>query len=397
MASARGDGLEDVIDLALDRWAPRSARLFGAAGPRGSYMDVDMFSLVSASQAPREAAVDPFSGPDAALDRLFMTGVGQRAIARAPDYPSALRAIERLSIEVIAEAVRLTRQVNPEDRLLVMQGRPNTPPVLMVMSPQILNVQESRVISDEQHLPLPLLIQAANDAVSPDEITPELDAFIARLVLSSGPLELAEIFMISQPEVVRTRRPKMIRLCVPSPHIEVDFGGTISTAGVFCRDAAGRLGVTACYHGTGPVGTEVTVDLKHGSVARASEVQDIVFIPLDHGFNVPEMAGLGGVAVTREPARSAHVHFDGATNQNRTTRILSSDAGLLRPRPSIMLKLQTDPDTDQGDSGSALLDEDDTVLGFAFERTSYDDHPQFTDWIWAANALRALELVAYRE
>ena len=37
-----------------------------------------------------------------------------------------------------------------------------------------------------------------------------------------------------------------------------------------------------------------------------------------------------------------------------------------------MLKLQTDPDTDQDDSGSALLDND-KVLAFAFERTSYDE------------------------
>jgi hypothetical protein len=61
-----------------------------------------------------------------------------------------------------------------------------------------------------------------------------------------------------------------------------------------------------------------------------------------------------------------------------------------------MLKLQTDADTDQGDSGCALRDENDRVLGFAFERTAYDDYPQFTDWIWAANALRALNLRTYQ-
>jgi hypothetical protein len=55
-------------------------------------------------------------------------------------------------------------------------------------------------------------------------------------------------------------------------------------------------------------------------------------------------------------------------------------------------RIQTDPDTDEGDSGSALIDEYDQVIGFAFERTDYNDYPQFTDWIWAANALRALSL-----
>jgi hypothetical protein len=127
-----------------------------------------------------------------------------------------------------------------------------------------------------------------------------------------------------------------------------------------------------------------------------SAVQDLVFIPINNGSNLPRMAGLGGVLEDREPARSAWVRFDGATNQNRKTRVISTDAGMLRARPNIMLKLQTDPDTDQGDSGSALLDEHDKVLGFAFERTSYDDHPQFTDWIWAANALRALQLIPHK-
>jgi hypothetical protein len=106
--------------------------------------------------------------------------------------------------------------------------------------------------------------------------------------------------------------------------------------------------------------------------------------------------GLGGVREDREPAKADHVRFDGVINQNRTTRIFGSDNGLLRARPTVQLKVQTDPDTDQGDSGSALLDEHDSVLGFAFERTDYDDYPQFTDWIWAANALRALQLVPYK-
>jgi hypothetical protein len=72
--------------------------------------------------------------------------------------------------------------------------------------------------------------------------------------------------------------------------------------------------------------------------------------------------------------------------------VQSHDAGLLRRRPGVQLKVQTRPDTDRGDSGSALIDADDRVVGFAFEKTAFDDWPQFTDWIWAANALDALGL-----
>jgi hypothetical protein len=82
-------------------------------------------------------------------------------------------------------------------------------------------------------------------------------------------------------------------------------------------------------------------------------------------------------------------------NQGRT-QILSSDAGLLRARPTVQLRLQTRPDTDQGDSGCALIDtKQDRVFGFAFERTAVDDYPGFTDWIWAANAMSALQLKPY--
>jgi hypothetical protein len=243
-------------------------------------------------------------------------------------------------------------------------------------------------------LPVAVLQKGLSQAADPNENTPEAAAL--RQVLSGGPEALAEVFMISQPEILLTRRPRMIPLCVPSPHMKIESGEKISTAGVFCRDADDDLGVTGCFHGTGPVGTKVNVGLRECRVKHASEVQDLVFIPLGKGYDMARIAGLGGVRDDREPARADHVRFDGAVNQNRETRIFSTDTGLLRARPTIMLKLQTDPDTDQGDSGSALLDEHDKVLGFAFERTAYDDYPQFTDWIWASNALRALGLTAHK-
>jgi len=120
---------------------------------------------------------------------------------------------------------------------------------------------------------------------------------------------------------------------------------------MLCRDANQDLGVTACYHGTGPAGTQVIVGQQTCRVKSDNQVQDIVFIPLGDNFNIPSLVGLAGVLEDREPAKSDNVHFDGATNQNRRTRIFSTDAGLLRARPTVMLKLQTDPDTDQGDSG----------------------------------------------
>jgi hypothetical protein len=325
---------------------------------------------------------------------MFGTAIGERAVKAIGNEIRTLTALQRLSVEAMADVLRLTAQVSEDERLLVMPGEGGRPPVLMLMSPSVADVSESRIISDELDLRLPDLCKSMKDVVDPRETTPEAAAL--RQVLSGGPATIAEVFLIAQPEIVKTRLPQMIPLCVPSPHMKIKSGGGVSTAGVLCHDPDGDFGVTGCYHGTGGVGTEVTVDQWKSEVKRASEVQDIVFIPVGHGFAVPQMVGLSRMLEDREPAKADHVRFDGAVNQNRQTRIFGTDNGLLRARPTVQLRLQTDPDTDQGDSGSALLDRNDFILGFAFERTAYNDYPQFTDWIWAANALRALELTPYK-
>ena len=387
-----GPGLEEALEVALGHWQKagggRTDRRFGAAGQADPKLDDELFFLATSANGGRP---DQFGSP---MDRLFATEIGRRAANVVGNETRTLAALDRLSVEIMAESLRVSGQARDQDRLLVMSQQHGRPPMLMLMSPDVADVRDSRIVSDGADLPLPLLREGLSRVSEIDRSTPEGAAL--REVLEGGVGALAGVFLISRPEIVLTRRPRMIPLCVPLPHMRVEAGGKVSTAGVLCRDAEGALGVTACYHGTGPVGADVTVDRHKSRVKHASEVQDLVFIPLGPGFNVPTMAGLGGVLANREPARSDRVRFDGVINQNQRTRVISTDAGMLRERPTIMLKLQTDPDTDQGDSGSALLDEQDKVLGFAFERTAYDDHPQFTDWIWAANALRALRLTPHR-
>jgi hypothetical protein len=378
-----GIGLDDVIDIALERSgrASHASSPFGAAGP----IAPQEVALFIRSPAPGGYSEDP-------MNRLFDTIVGRDAASAVGNERRTLAAIERLSVEAIAASLLISGQAEKDDRFLVMPATPSRRTILMLMSPRVGSAKESRVISDELKLPLDLLFHGLREAVDPRESSPETT--VLRELLGGGPRALAEAFHISQPEVVLTRRPRMIPLSVLSPLMPIESGGKLSTAGMLCRDADGDVGVTGAYHATGPVGTDVVVGGHTSRVKRASEVQDTVFIPLGSPFGMPSV-GLGGVRQDREPGRSDRVRFDGRINQNRGTRIYGTDAGLLRARPTIMLKLQTDPDTDQGDSGCALIDQDDKVLGFAFERTAYDDHPQFTDWIWAANALRALGLAPY--
>jgi hypothetical protein len=378
--------LGDVLDFALRNWLPRTqqdgAAVFGAAGERGFNGSSELeHHTAFARSAYRQ--VDPF-------DRLFATHVGPSAARAVGNETRTLAAMQRLAVEVVAESLVRSHQVAGGDRLIVVPSRGQRPPILLVMSPSILNPLESRIISDEVDLPLGALKQVLPSVADPRDGTPE--GLVLDALLAGGNQALSEAFLIAQPEIVQTRRPRMTRLCVPAPHVAVGRQQEISTAGIYCRDRDGVLGVTACYHGTGPKGTDVSVDGRQSYVKLVNEVQDIVFIPLGGGQSTGPMRGRGGISRDREPARADRASFDGATNQNRSTRIFGTDNGLLRQRPTIMLKVQTDPDTDRGDSGCALIDQQDQVLGFAFERTSYDDYPEFTDWIWAANALKSLDL-----
>ena len=385
-----------MLDMALARRSPRPSlpQYFGAAGARGAALDEQMAWTVNhARGARRDDALSSSDESPHPMDRMFGTEVGRRAANRIGNETRTLAALQRLSVEIVAAALRETRQVRKGDRLLAMPGRDDRAPVLLLMSSTLEDVDSSRVVSGELDLPLNVLMRGLERAA--DSAGESAEAVAFRELLEGGREAVAELFLVAQPEVVLTRRPRMIRLCVPVPHVSVEARGELSTAGVLCRDSDGELGVTACFHGTGPAGTPVRVGDEESHVKRASEVQDIVFIPLGDPFPFAPMHGIAGVRDDREPARADTVRFDGAVNQNRRTRIFSTDTGLLRARPTIMLKLQTDPDTDQGDSGCALLDDGDRVLGFAFERTAYDDYPQFTDWIWAANALRALDLAPF--
>lgn len=139
-------------------------------------------------------------------------------------------------------------------------------------------------------------------------------------------MDAGELVATVRPEIILTSLPKMERLCVPTPFLSVECNGESSTAGLFCRDAEGTLGVTACYHGTGPVGTKVQVGLRETIVKHASEVQDIVFLPLPEDYNLPEFCAKTGVLADETPPHESQVHFEGAKSGAVATRVSSGNS-----------------------------------------------------------------------
>jgi hypothetical protein len=331
-----------------------------------------------------------------AYGRLFGTRTGSRAASDIGNESRTLDAISTLSIEALLYYLEERWGFTTDSsafgrRFLAVAGLPDDPPTLLVLDPTLSDVSLSRRLTDEVNIEPEGLVsafqrlrrvvrQSADDALAVVMADESFDAAI-------------DLLWISQPEIILTCRPRMVPLCAPSPHVPVHRGTEVSSVGVFCRDADGALGVTACLHGTGPVGTPVTVGGISSSVKRADTVQDIVFIPIDEDYAIPSLCGRAGVRSASAPSEAEKVSFEGAGTRTKVnTRVAGHDAGILRKRRTVQLRVQTPPDTNNGDSGAALIDADDRVVGFGFERTGVGEYPEFTDWIWADNALAALGL-----
>lgn len=340
---------------------------------------------------------DPFN-------RLFGTQIGKVAAGIVGNESQTLDQFGIVAAEILAAAMTLipaeglgTREFWAEEdtRTLVLPGDPESgrPPTVLLLDPDASPVAE-RVT--ERVMLLPGALQEARARLRSDSLeTPGISP-VDGLVFGSGPDALLTALWIARPEVIRVRKPMMEPLSCPSPAIEVRAGVEKSSLGMFCRDPSGVAGFTACYHGTGAVGTAITLRGQATAVTLANAVQDLVFAPLPVSYVVPNFAlGVAGIRRGRAPAQNDSANFDGCTSGSKRTYVTSHDAGLLRTNASVQLKVQTTADLNRGDSGSALIDDNDEVMAFAFQRTAINEPIQFADWIWAANAYDALGLKPY--
>lgn len=325
--------------------------------------------------------------PEDPFGRLFATKLGHKALHVIGNETRTLDVIQTLSADIMLHAVRKAWPNLPENsRTLFVPPQRDAPPSLLLLTDTAEKAERlTEKVPISPDIFEDMLRGEMFDQSSSDE------AFVRREILSN-PNDLIQALRIAQPEVVVAPKPRMERLCVPSPFSEVKTVGERSTVGIYCRDSGGRPGVTACFHGTGPEGTKVWVAGRECTVAAANPVQDIVFIPLPDLGAPSVAAGIQGVLSNRTPSQYDSARFEGATSGSRSTSIASHDAALLRRRPTVQLKVQTPADTNKGDSGSALIDSQGQVIGFAFEKSAFGEVPQITDWIWAANALAALQL-----
>jgi hypothetical protein len=386
MVAQATSSLEDVIGdvRTADNgyWATAGSRTPWLY-PRGESFGIDSFALGRYEEGLR---FDLSTGPSldafrAASDRLSIALMN--------------RVVMHFLLEFLDQWDERSDQQFSRPRALVAPGDQRSRPLLLLLDPE----QQDRAPRPRIDL-MDRLGRNLPDFLTTDRIAhirenyaqDPLEQYLLLLLGEAGPQEIMRLFVLIQPEIVSLPLPRMEAICVPSPALVIDAGADRSTAGILCTDTHGTIGITACLHGTGPVGTAVTVGTMRCTVAATDTVQDIVFIPLPQDAGISPAKGKGGILSAKAPGMAENVSFDGASSGLVQTRIVSYDAGLLRKRKSLQLKLQTPADTNSGDSGAALIRDDDTVMGFAFERTAFGEYPEMTDWIWAANALDALGL-----
>lgn len=180
-------------------------------------------------------------------------------------------------------------------------------------------------------------------------------------------------------------------LVAPVPALPVTISGRpapVATAGVIGLDGTGRTLVITARHALAMVAgsAEILVDGTSASVAGYHEVTDSCLLSVARagGSDSGHSGFLRFAPQVHRPAA-----FDGAASGHKRTMIRGYDMSVLDPSPYLGSKVYTEPDTVPGDSGAALIDCEDHIVGFAVSRTALGAPLEFSTWSWAEQVLAA--------
>ena len=94
------------------------------------------------------------------------------------------------------------------------------------------------------------------------------------------------------------------------------------------------------------------------------------------------------------PRAFSEAFFSGAASGFKPTTIHTHDPGIVDPQPDLLCRVYTNPDTAEGDSGAALIDKDDYIVGFAMGISGYNSPWKYSYWVWAQQVYMAHRLSA---
>lgn len=232
-----------------------------------------------------------------------------------------------------------------------------------------------------------------------DDLVEGWERFRHRVGLSDPQFRVRELAAVEASSaqafgVVVAGRPPIEFTRCPSPPwavapVGTATGGT-STVGVVVKNNRNQTGVTAALHALGSA-KQATVDGQVCNVVSEDVVSDSCFIEVP-GCALPTKSGLAGPLQGVTPRVLDPVSFEGVTSALANTIVTGWSPDLPFVLPYSQLKVLTKADTNPGDSGAALIDSGDHILGFAFYRTGFGAPIEYAAWIWADCVFQAHHL-----
>jgi hypothetical protein len=288
--------------------------------------------------------------------------------------------IDSPSFENTLNRQRLSKTVVRGERFLVCHGPTDQRLDLLILDPKHdadtpVAIPAEPLVAD--------LVQGARRFQERTGVPENYQRLLERAALESGRAQRFGILVAAAPRIMFTRSP--------SPAWRVDpnavAGATAepSTAGVVAKNNKNQIGVTAAFHALGSA-RSTTVAGHKGIVVSDDIVSDSCFIALQDCPipPAPPACGLAGPLRGLTPRVLDPVHFDGIGSKGAVNTVVTSwSPDLPFVVPYSQLKVLTKPVTISGDSGAALIDRNDQVLGFAFFRTGFGEPLEFATWIWA--------------
>ncbi|HET7486938.1 MAG TPA: hypothetical protein VFJ85_03355 [Acidimicrobiales bacterium] len=186
--------------------------------------------------------------------------------------------------------------------------------------------------------------------------------------------------------------PKLVPLAGPAaatgtvPAVEV-AGEPIATTGV--RIPGETLAYTTALHAVDDR-DDFQVDGHAATVTARHAATDSCLLEVPGGTPAAGWDIAGPLRLG--PRLEETVRFFGAASGAATTYVTGWDPDILTIQQIVASKVYTPPDTAPGDSGAALLDSENHVLGFAAYITGIGARTRFSVWVWADQVFRALHI-----
>jgi hypothetical protein len=196
--------------------------------------------------------------------------------------------------------------------------------------------------------------------------------------------------------------PREIPTCALSPAVSLRSADNnpVATLGSFLTDTdmehTDVCLATTAEHALGQRPRALVIDGFPLEVVRRHKSTDSCLVRVNRSIlDGRQRNGLKGPLQGKAPRLYSRATFDGATSGPTPTRITAFMPEIFDPPPGEKCKVYTEADTAMGDSGAALIDEDDFIVGFAYQRSSYESPLQFSSWVWAEQVYMAHNLFTY--